>query len=68
MNVQFSEELHLFAQELQRSLSPIALQEIAKKVGFVKRSSKYQANELMALCVWLSQEVARTSLAQLCSR
>ncbi|MCP1191503.1 IS4 family transposase, partial [Priestia flexa] len=68
MDVQFSEELHLFAQELQRSLSPIALQEIAKKVGFVKRSSKYQANELMALCVWLSQEVARTSLAQLCSR
>ncbi|MGE6896722.1 IS4 family transposase, partial [Priestia flexa] len=56
MDVQFSEELHLFAQELQRSLSPIALQEIAKKVGFVKRSSKYQANELMALCVWLSQE------------
>lgn len=28
----------------------------------------YQANELIALCVWLSQEIASTSLTQLCSR
>jgi hypothetical protein len=61
-------ELTLFAQELQRFLSPIALQEIAKQVGFVKRSSKYQADELIALCVWLSQDVASTSITQLCSR
>ena len=39
-------ELTLFAQELQSFLSPIVLQEIAKKVSFVQRSSKYQANEL----------------------
>src|SRR4051794_6340334 len=68
MALSFSEELHLFSQELQRLLSPSALQEIAKQVGFVKRSSKYQADELIALCVWLSQEVASTSLTQLCSR
>ena len=35
---------------------------IAKQVSFVQRSSKYQADELIALCVWLSQEVASTSL------
>src|SRR3954447_5492659 len=68
MVLSFSEELHLFSQELQRFLSPIVLKEIAKQVGFVQRSSKYQANELIALCVWLSQEVASTSLTQLCSR
>ncbi|MGE7185546.1 IS4 family transposase [Peribacillus sp. NPDC006672] len=67
MNPIISSELTLFAQELQRFLSPIILQEIAKQVGFVQRSSKYQADELIALCVWLSQEVASTSLTQLCS-
>ena len=49
-------------------MEAIVLQEIAKQVGFVQRSSKFQANELIALCVWLSQEVASTSLTQLCSR
>ena len=68
MNLSLSEELHLFSQELQHFLSPIVLQEIAKQVGFVQRSSKYQADELIALCVWLSQEIASTSLTQLCSR
>lgn len=63
-----SNELDLFAQELRDCLSPAVLQDIAKRVGFVKRKSKYQANELIALCVWLSQEVGSTSLIQLCSR
>jgi hypothetical protein len=44
-------ELILFSQELQRSLSPQALQQLAKKVGFVQRTSKYQAKDLIALCV-----------------
>ncbi len=68
MNPIISSELTLFAKELQRFLSPLVLQETAKQMGFVQRSSKYQAAELIALCVWLSQEVARTSLTQLCSR
>ena len=68
MDLSLSEELHLFPQELQRFLSPVVLQDIAKQVGFVQRSSKYQADELIALCVWLSQEIASTSLTQLCSR
>ena len=68
MNRILSNELNLFAQELRDCLSPAVLQEIAKRVGFVKRKSKYQANELIALCVWLSQEVGSTSLIQLSSR
>src|SRR3954470_9341240 len=66
MNPVLSDSITLFAQELQRFLSPTTLQEIAKKTNFVQRSSKYQGNEL--LCVWLSQEVASTALTQLCSR
>jgi hypothetical protein len=61
-----SYELALFSQELQRHLSPHALQQLAKKVGFVRRTSKYRAQDLVALCVWLSQRVATTSLNQLC--
>lgn len=56
MNPIISSELTLFAQEIQRFLSSIVLKEIAKKVGFVQQSSKYQADELIALCVWFSQE------------
>lgn len=68
MNQILSNELNLFAQELRACLSPAVLKDIAKRVGFVKRASKYQANELIALCVWLSQEIGSTSLTQLCSR
>ena len=68
MALSFSEKSHLFSQELQRCQSPSVLQEIAKQVGFLQRSSKYQTDELIALCVWLSQEVASTALTQLCSR
>ncbi|SDD46174.1 hypothetical protein SAMN04487767_106142 [Bacillus wiedmannii] len=68
MNPIISNELNLFAQELQYFLSPVVLQDIARQVGFVQRSSKYQANELITLCVWLSQEIASTSLTQLCGQ
>ncbi|PIE91629.1 IS4 family transposase, partial [Bacillus fungorum] len=34
---------------------------------FVQRTSKYQAKDLVALCVWVSQNVAMTSLTQLSS-
>ena len=52
MDLSLSEELHQFSQKLQCFLSPVVLQDIARQVGFVQRSSKYQANELIALCVW----------------
>ena len=38
MDLSLSKELHLFSQELQRLLSPVVLQDIAKQVGFVQRS------------------------------
>lgn len=62
------QELHLFAQELHRQLSRDILEDLARKTGFVQRASKYQANELVALCVWISQNLASTSLTKLCSQ
>lgn len=67
MNLSISEELYFFSQELHRYRSPQALEQLAKEIGFVQRKSKYRVQDLVALCVWLSQKVAHTSLAQLCS-
>ncbi|MBJ8048739.1 IS4 family transposase, partial [Bacillus cereus group sp. N18] len=58
MSVSLSDELQLFAQEIQIFLSPNTLRDLAKDVGFVQRTSKYQAKDLVALCVWLSQNIA----------
>ncbi|MCQ6307353.1 IS4 family transposase [Bacillus cereus] len=67
MSISVSDELQLFAQEIQSVLSQNTLLSIAKNVGFVKRISKYQAQDLVSLCVWMSQKVATTSLTQLSS-
>ncbi|MED2922664.1 IS4 family transposase [Bacillus thuringiensis] len=67
MSVSVSDELQLFAQEIQSSLSPNALRDLARDAGFVQRASKYQAKDLVALCVWVNQNVAMTSLNQLSS-
>ncbi|PER21643.1 IS4 family transposase, partial [Bacillus cereus] len=48
--------------EIQSLLSPNTLQDLARDVGFVQRTRKYQAQDLIALFVWLSQTVAKTSL------
>ncbi|WP_342045043.1 IS4 family transposase [Bacillus sp. OTU530] len=67
MEASLREQLQLFAQELYRNLSPEILHRLAKDVGFVRRTSKYSGQDLVSLCVWLSQEVASASLNQLCS-
>ena len=45
MSISVSDELQLFAQEIQRFLS----QNILRDLGFVQRTSKYQAKDLVAL-------------------
>ncbi|AIK35300.1 hypothetical protein BG07_5798 (plasmid) [Bacillus pseudomycoides] len=67
MFVSVSDELQLFAQEIQNFISQNILRDLAKDAGFVQRTSKYQAKDLVALCVWMSQNVATTSLTQLSS-
>ncbi len=67
MSISVSDELKLFAREIQNFLSPNILRTLARDVGFVQRASKYQAKDLVALCVWMSQNVATPSLNQLSS-
>ncbi|EAO57036.1 hypothetical protein bthur0014_64190 [Bacillus thuringiensis IBL 4222] len=43
MTLSIQDEFHLFAEELQRYLSPSILQQLAQETGFVKRKSKYGA-------------------------
>ncbi|KYG34447.1 hypothetical protein AZF08_08545 [Bacillus gaemokensis] len=57
MNLSIFDELELFSKELQRYMSPDALEQLARNVGFVKRKSKYRAQDLVALCIWLSQNI-----------
>ncbi|EJR11848.1 hypothetical protein IIA_05955 [Bacillus cereus VD014] len=52
MSISVSDELQLFAQEIQSFLSPNILRDFAKDAGFAQRASKYQAKDLVALCVW----------------
>ncbi len=68
MSISVPDELQLFAQEIQSFLFPNTLQDLARDVSFVQRTSKYQSKDLVALCIWVSQNVAMTSLAQLFSR
>lgn len=68
MNLSTFDKLELFSKELQRYMSPGALEQLAREIGFVQRKSKYRAQDLLALCVWLGENIANTSLTQLCSR
>ncbi len=43
MSISVSDELQLFAQEIQSFLSPNTLRDLARDVGFVQRTSKYKA-------------------------
>nr|EJQ80271.1 hypothetical protein IGC_02283 [Bacillus cereus HuA4-10] len=58
MSISISDELQLLAQEIQNFLSPNFLRNLARDVGFVQRTSKCQPKDLVALCIWMSQNVA----------
>ncbi len=57
----------MFSQVLQKYLSPEKVEQLARATEFVRRTSKYRGQDLITLCVWLSHNLASTSLAQLCS-
>jgi hypothetical protein len=67
VKVSTKEELQLFSQVWKKYLSPVELEQLARVTEFVKRTSKYRGQDLVTLCVWLSHNLASTSLTQLCS-
>ncbi|WHY27031.1 IS4 family transposase [Bacillus wiedmannii] len=68
MNLSIQDELQPFAEELQRYVTPIFLEELARELGFIKRKRKFSGSDLAAICIWISQWVASDPLVQLCSR
>ncbi|MEB9593708.1 IS4 family transposase [Bacillus cereus] len=68
MNMHQKQELSLFAEELYRYMSPATLNQLATEAGGMKRKRKCHGHHLLSLCVWLNQQIATTSLTQLCSQ
>ena len=49
-------------------MSPTTLNQLAIEAGGMKRKRKCHGYHLLSLCVWLNQQIATTSLTQLCSQ
>ena len=57
MNLSIQEELHSFAEELRRYITPEFLEELAREVKFVKKTQIFRIG-LATICIWISQRVA----------
>ncbi|VXC85813.1 transposase (fragment) [Bacillus mycoides] len=68
MNLSIQDELLPFAEELQRYVTPVFLEELAREIGFIKKKRKFSGSDLAAICIWISQRVASDSMVRLCSR
>lgn len=49
MNLSLQEELQPFAEELQRYITPVFLEELARELEFVKR--KFSGSDLATICI-----------------
>lgn len=56
----------LLAKEIQCVFSSNFLTHIAKETQFVQCTSNFRAQELVALCIGMGQDIARHSLTRLC--
>lgn len=68
MNLSFQDELQLFAEELQRYVTPVFLEELAREIEFIKRKRKFSESDLATVCIWGGQQVASEPIVRLCSR
>ncbi len=68
MHFSIQDELQSFAEELQRYVTPVFLEELAREIGFIKRKRKFSGSDLATICIWISQRVASDPLVRLCSR
>ncbi|MEE2022229.1 hypothetical protein P4V63_30765, partial [Bacillus toyonensis] len=44
--------------ELQRYITPVFLEELARDIEFIKRKRKFSGSDLATICIWISQRVA----------
>lgn len=60
------EELRMLGEELRNEFSIHHLQKLAYQTGTIQR--KFQAQDLVSLCVFLGQTISSESLASLCMK
>ncbi|SCM98015.1 Uncharacterized protein BWINRASL_04587 [Bacillus mycoides] len=49
-------------------MSPTTFNQLVIEAGGMKRKRKCHRHHFLSLCVWLNQQIATTSLTQLCSQ
>ncbi|MGE6550051.1 IS4 family transposase, partial [Bacillus mycoides] len=54
MNLSIQDELQPFAAELQRYITPVFLEELARDIEFIKRKRKFSGSDLATICIWIS--------------
>ncbi|PIE91625.1 IS4 family transposase, partial [Bacillus fungorum] len=59
------EELRMLGEEFQNKFSIHHLQELAYQTGMIQRKRKFQAQDLVSLCVFLGQTISSESLVSL---
>nr|WP_245916630.1 hypothetical protein [Bacillus fungorum] len=62
------EELRMLGEEFQNKFSIHHLQELAYQTGMIQRKRKFQAQDLVSLCVFLGQTISSESLVSLCTK
>ena len=62
------EELRLLGEEFKSKFSIHHLQLLAVKTGMIRRKRKCRAQDLVSLCVFLSQAIGTESLVSLCAK
>lgn len=66
MNLSIQDELLPFTEELQRYVTPVFLEELAREIGFIKRKRKFSGSELAAICIWIRQTSFLSSRFHFC--
>lgn len=51
MHFSIQDKLQSFAEELQRYVTPVFLEELAREIGFIKRKRKFSGLDLATICI-----------------
>jgi hypothetical protein len=66
--MKLTEELHLLANELKSKFSLSSLVSLARDTGMIQRERKCKVQDIVSLCVFLSQTLGTESLVSLCAK
>ncbi len=61
------EEIKLITEQFRRCFSPAELEQRARKIGFIQRKRKMNAQDFISLCVFQKDNIITNTLSNLCS-